>query len=71
MHIICISCIFLAYLSYFYGSIPASPVAGCSCTIPALAASPTTTGSCALFIARKATQAHADSPGYGDPWPAR
>ena len=32
------------------GSIPASRVAGCSCTIPA---SPTTTGSCTLFIARK------------------
>ena len=32
------------------GSIPASPVQGCSCTIPA---SPTTTGSCALVIAGK------------------
>ena len=32
------------------GSIPASPVPGRSCTIPE---SPTTTGSCALFIARK------------------
>ena len=35
------------------GSIPASPVAGCSSTIPA---SPATTISCALFIARKLMQ---------------
>ena len=35
------------------GSIPASPVAGCFCTI---SASTTTTGSCALFIARKLMQ---------------
>ena len=37
------------------GSIPASQVAGCSCTIPA---SPTTTGSCTLFIASKLMWIH-------------
>ena len=55
-------CIFLAYLTnkvYIYAYFvhflthaqpAASPVAGCSCTIPA---SPTTTGSGALFMAHK------------------
>ena len=55
-------------------SITASRVAGCSCTIPA---SPTTTGSCTLFIARKlmrirpglATQGR--RPGRSPPGPAR
>ena len=51
MHIKCISCIFRAYLcGSIPGYFPASLVAGCSCTI---LASPTSTGSCALFIARK------------------
>ena len=56
------------------GSIPASRVAGCSCTIPA---SPTTTGSCTLFIARKLMRIRPGLATLGRraglplPWPAR
>ena len=55
LHMLCIlftnNCVFLAhFLHASAGSVPASRVASCSCTIPA---SPTTTGSCAFFIVRK------------------
>ena len=59
MHIKCISCIFSAYLCR---SIPASPVAGCSCTI--LASPIAKRFLCTLHC----LQFHAHVPGHGDPW---
>ena len=50
MHMNAFPAYFVHIYAYLCGSIPASLVAFCSCTI---LATPTATGSCALFIARK------------------